>query len=163
MSDSKNKDLLFKPLTDDDVDAERKKIARANPKELNDIYTKFAQTINLMLTMAQKTTDDEDDLVEIERLKRLINLVGVDERFIRCKDKIWNVRDHIKKRNADFFLNKDYSSAIKKDSKQVLIETLIEIIKGKFLEIKQQEREFYWQKAETMLDCVERYNQLLNR
>ncbi len=159
MSSTSTEDIKFKPLTQDEVDATVKKMAVVNPTVLNKIFQTYANTLNQLLVAAIKQTKDESELVEIERLKRIINFAPLEERFIRSKDKIWTVRDHIVNKNADFFLNKDYSSVIKKDSNQVILETLIEIIKDKFTTLSNVEKDFYWKKGATMLQCVIEFKQ----
>lgn len=153
-------DIKFKPLTQEEVDATIQKIVKANPAALDKIFQTYTKTLNQLLVVALKQTTDESEIVEIERLKRIINLCPIEERFIRSKDKIWAVRDHIIKKNADFFLKKDYSSIIKKDGNQIILETLIEIIKDKFTSLSTDEKEFYWKKGAVMLSCVIEFKQV---
>jgi predicted choloylglycine hydrolase len=154
---SNNTEFKIKPLTDADVAQTIKRIADADANELNDIYNKYANAILSILTMGQKQTKDEDELVELDRLKRIINLTPSDERFIRTKDKVWAVREHIINKNAKFFIERDYSAAIKKDHNQGFIETLISIIKYKFTQLTKTEQDFYWKKAAILLNCVARF------
>lgn len=151
----------LKPLSDEDVERTLQRIAKANVEELNDIYRTYANTINSMISVALKQTEDESDLVQLERLKRIINLTPEDERFIRSKDKIWNVREHILNKNAKYFLEKDYNPMFKKDHNQSMLESLVEIIKDKFDELDSDEQLFYWKKAATLLNCVVRFKKAI--
>ena len=156
-----NNQLGFKPLSEADVANAMKKLASADPKELNDIFNKYAQALNGVLVMAQKQAVDETEIIEVERIKRIVNFVPVEERFIRTKDKIWAVREHIINKNAKYFMEKDYSAAIKKDGNQAMIETLVDLVKEKFATITEQEKDFYWKKGAMMLNCIVRFKKLV--
>ena len=111
--------------------------------------------------MAKSQTTDDLEIVELERIKRLINFTPKDEKFIRSKGKVWAVRDHILNKDAKYFLEKDYSTIIKKDHNQAMLETLVELIKEKFENMNDKEQNFYWQKAALLLNCVVRYKRLI--
>jgi hypothetical protein len=161
-------------LTDDDVDEVRKKLAKIPASELNDIYNSYVQLVNGILSLVHKQTDaakkrsdnkhflfeSDAELAEIDRLKRLVNFLPRDETFIRSKDKIWVARDHIMNRNADWFLKKDYTHLIKKDKNQVMIETIVNLIKDRYYDVSPDELESYWKKGIELLHVVARYKKL---
>jgi hypothetical protein len=150
-------------LTDDDVLRIQKNLDAVNPKELNEIYNTYKQTISSMLTIAKeqaKEKNDEDDIITIEQICRLIGFLPVDEIFIRSKEKIWHHKDKILNKDADYFIKKNYSAMIKKDKNQSFLESLISIIKGKFLELTSEEQNIYWNKAAKLLNCVIRFKKL---
>lgn len=149
------------PLSEEDVERQKKKLLEADPKVLSDIFNTCAQVFNSLLVMVLKQTDDEDEIVEVERLKRVINLAPVEERFIRSKDKIWAAREHILNKNADWFLNRDYKNLIKKDHNQVLIETIVSLVKDRYNTLSKEDQDKYWEKAILLLRNVARYRKLL--
>jgi hypothetical protein len=149
------------PLTEDQVEAIRKRLANADPTELNKIFNTQTQVINATLQMAIKQTDEEDEIVELEHVKRIINMAPADELFIRSKDKIWAVRKHILNKDATFFLNKDYKSLIKKDKNQSMIETLVSIIKERYVALSHEDQEQYWLKGIKLLQLVASYKKLV--
>ena len=151
----------FRPLSVEDVIKEQQRLKDADPKELNDIFEKYSQALNSILVMAKSQTTDDLEIVELERIKRLINFTPKDEKFIRSKGKVWAVRDHILNKDAKYFLEKDYSTIIKKDHNQAMLETLVELIKEKFENMNDKEQNFYWQKAALLLNCVVRYKRLI--
>jgi hypothetical protein len=157
----KNEDERVKPMTDEEVLEQTRRIAKADPKEINNIYQTQVNIIKSILAMAEKQATEENELIELGRLKRLISLTPIDEIFIRTKDKIWAVREHILNKNADYFLKKDYSAMIKKDHNQAFMETLIEIIKDKFSTLNKEEQLFYWKKAAILLSCVIRFKKAI--
>ena len=64
-----------RPLSDEDVDKARMRLAKLSTSDLNNIIETFSQLTNGILKMCLTFTDDENEIAEIERLKRLINLV----------------------------------------------------------------------------------------
>ena len=133
-----------KPMTDDDVLRVMSKLSHLSSKDLNEICDGYTNHIKNLITLGKRKLNpktDEDELVEIEQLMRLISMLPKDEIFIRSKDKIWYARNHIINKNIDWFLKRDYSSNIKKDHKQRMIETLIRLIRnqwGDYLKTKRK-------------------------
>ena len=167
MSEQKSKqqldeiDTQVKPLNEDDVLNEMKLIARTNEKVTTDIFNTYFRGIQSLLTAAAKQTKEETEVVEVERLRRLIGLMPIEETFIRTKDKIWAVRKRIMQQDADYFMNKDYSKIIKRDANQAFIESLMEIIKDRFEDMDDLSKKFYWCKAALLLNCVARFKKEL--
>jgi hypothetical protein len=161
MSDEKNKQFVgARPLTDDDIDKARKRLASISAADLNNIIDTYTNLMKGIVTLALKSTEDEEEIVELERMRRIINMLPKDELFLRSKDKIWAARDPIMSKNASWFLERDYSNMIKKDSKQVMIETIISIIRDKYEQLSNSEREMYWRKGIELLQIVAKYKKL---
>ena len=150
-----------KPLSEQDIEDIKRRLANVDPDKINEIYTKCSQLINRLITMVMKQSLDEDEIVEIEHLKRVINLAPLEEIFIRSKDKIWNVREHIMNKNADYFIKKDYRTQIKKDHNQVFIETIVNNIKQRFAVLPADDQAKYWQIATELLRNVAVYKKLV--
>lgn len=151
-------------LTDDDVLAVQKKLVNIDPKQLNEIYNTYKQTLNSMLAIAKeqaKMANEEDDIITIEHICRVLNLAPVDEIFIRSKEKIWHHQDKIIHRDAKYFIEKNYSAMIKKDKNQAFLESLISIIKSKFLELTKEQQNVYWARSAALLNCVIRFKKLV--
>jgi hypothetical protein len=151
-----------KTLNDEDVEREIKNMQSIDPDVMNDIYKNFSNAVMSIVTAASEQTEDEKDLVQLDRIKRILNLAPMEERFIRSKEKVWGVRNYILNKNVDYFLNKDYSGMIKKDHNQVLLEKLIEIVRDNFINLSAEDKEFYWKKANILLHCVAKYKKMLS-
>jgi len=128
---------------------------------LDNIFTKYCQVLNSIIVNAKNQTNDEHELLEIDRVKRIINLCPVEERFIRTKDKVWAAREYLLNKNIDYFLKKDYSKIIKKDNKQTLIESILECTKTIFLSLSKEEQNVYWQKGAELIKYIVEYKQLI--
>jgi CII-binding regulator of phage lambda lysogenization HflD len=157
MTDIVRPNQKIKALSEDDVAKEIKDINKMESKFTTEIFTSFSKGINSVLSVAMKQCTDESEIVEIEQLRRVLSLCPLEEKFIRTKDKIWAVRKHIINKNADYFLKKDYSKIIKRDSNQAFIESLMEIVKDKFSGMDIESQNIYWKKAAYLLNCVARF------
>ncbi len=150
-----------RPLTDDDVDEEKKMWIKLNPKELDEVLNNFSNYLNKLLNMAKQQAKEEDDIVELDRVRRIMNLINNDEKFVRVKDKVWTVREKIFNKDTDFFLKRDYSGLIKKDKKQKMIETIVCIVKTKFIELPKDHQDQFWDIGKNLVFWVAKYRKLL--
>ncbi len=154
-----DKKVVIKPLTDADVDVERKIMYLVDQTKLDEIFTGYNNIISSVFTKAIKqVSDDEEEAVIIDSLRRMIRLLPTDEKFIRTKDKVYAASEFILERNEEFFLKEDISYAIKKDKNQFMMEGLISIIRTKWPEMTDKEKDFYWGKMLLLLNCVNTYN-----
>jgi hypothetical protein len=149
-----------KPLTEQDIMLIRKRLANLESKALDSILNSYSQLVSGIITMALKITKEDDEIAEIEHLRRLIIIVPKDELFIRSKDKIWDAREKILNKDADWFIKRDYSKLIKKDSKQTMIETLVNVVKRYYPELDDDEKNMYWKKAIGLLQVVAEYKKI---
>lgn len=145
---------IAKPLSESDIDKARQLVYQLpadKQDQVNQLFRDYSNLVMTILSHAEATTADEEDKVEIDRLRRILGFCPIEEQFFRTKDKVWNVRHHILNRNAKYFLDRDYSSMIKKDGNQAMIETLVDIVKSKFDEMSTSEQDFYWRHAIQLL------------
>lgn len=150
-----------KPMSEDDYANLQKKLATVNPSELNTIYNDYGGKINKLIMLAMKQTKDESEIVELESLKRIVNLAPADERFLRSKDKIWAARTFIIEKNEKYFMEKNYGKLIKKDRNQAMLETIMSIAKNGFKSLKPEEKEMYWTIGYELLHTVAKFKKLV--
>lgn len=146
-----------RPLSDKDVLREMKILNSMPADQMNQIIETYKNAIAAILNMVIAAISNEKHKVELDRVRRILNLCPDVEKFLRSKDKIWGARNHIRTKNAKYFLEKDYSALIKKDNNQTFIEAIIEIIKERYEEMPEKELSFYWGKAKDLLWCVARF------
>lgn len=164
---SKNKEevhdeLGIRALSENDVLGEMKMIERLPKKFTNDIFVSYSQCINSILALVLKQCYDDDDAVEIEQLRRVLQICPLEDKFIRTKGKVWAVRHHIVNKNAKYFLEKDYSKLIKRDGNQAFIESLMEIVKFSYNDLSASDQDMYWCKAAKMLNIVARFRKAMS-
>lgn len=144
-------------LSQNEVDNMINSFNNVDPDKINKILNNYSNCLSKMIAFTLsvvKKNGDEDEIIEIEHLKRIIALCPIEERIIRTKDKVWDSREHILNRNADYFLNRDYSNMIKNDQNQAMIETLIDSVKNNYNKLSKEEKEYYWNGTIKMLKYV---------
>ena len=124
----------------------------------NDYYKHCIGVVDLIT----RTTKAESELVEIDQLKRIIRICTVDEVFIRTWAKVWKMRDNILAKRADWFLGQDFKHIIKPDRKQVFLETLVSMAKNRHNSMTDAEREIYWKKGFSLLECIAKFVKLVD-
>jgi hypothetical protein len=154
-------DIQFKALSQQDIMDQLKVLKPAQQKDFDNICTDFCNTVTKLIVMARKRATQDDDIAELERLRRMLSFMPSFEKFMRCQDKIWVAREKIRTRDAKFFLDRDYSANIKKDQNQTMLETLIEALKTNFEIFTEAEKALYWSKAEELLQYVIRFKKLI--
>lgn len=154
-------DIQFKALSPQDIIDQLKMLKPAQQKDFDKICDDFCNTVTKLIVMAKKRATDDMDIVELERLQRMLSFMPAFEKFIRCQDKIWTAREKIRSHDAKFFLERDYSVNIKKDQNQNMLETLIEALKTNFEIFTEAEKAIYWSKSEELLAYVVRFKKLI--
>ncbi len=162
-SQAPDDNIRFVNINDEQIAERLERLRSCDPDEINNIYDEFSRAAVRMLTFSKKKCAkmDEEIIVEVERLSRLINIAPNFEKFHRCIDKIYQVREKILNRDEDFFIKKDYTGVIKKDEKQQMLETLKEVILTCWDSLDDRDKNFYWNQALIMLKQVLRFKILL--
>jgi len=155
--------MEVKALSYEDIEKIRASFSDKDYDELNKIFDKFRHHINnvLVMTLKQTSEEDIDEIVEIERLKRLINLAPSDAIFLRCKDKLWDARTNLINKEIKWFVDRDFSHLIKKDQNQVMIETILNLVKHKVMHINETDQAVYWKQLHSLLHVIASYKKLV--
>jgi hypothetical protein len=154
--------MAAKALTWDEIVAILDALPKDKQGDLNRIFQNTSGILMSLVMLFLKSAKEEEDIVELERIKRIVNSCPIDEKFIRMKDKIWAVRQHIFDENAAHFLNKDYSALIKRDKNQAFIECLMEIAKTIYCNLSMAEKMIIFAKAKQLVEQVEKFKDLVN-
>lgn len=161
-------DAKFKPvfvnLTDNDVDRVEKlvnKLKNDDIDKVNKICEQFYHALLGLIATSRTFTKDDDDLAELDRIKRLLCLIPKFEVFIRVQGRIWHFREKILESDMDYFLSLDYSGAIKKDHKAKMIESIIAIVKDKFPKLSKTDQTLFWQKTTLLLKYTAEFRKII--
>ena len=131
-------------------------------KIINDFNKNILYCFNILNNITKNNKD-------ILRLKQLFILAKkTDEKS--CIDllweKIWDNRDHIKNKNKDLFINKDYSQHINNldglDNNKELFNNLINLFNKNIDIINKDEEAYIWDILNKLLDNVIEYKILTN-
>lgn len=151
-----------KLLTDDDVLAEiRDYMSNMKTSQLTPILRGFQNAVSSLIAFAAEIVgDDEENSANLDRTRRIIGFCPPEELFIRAKDKVWAVRDHILTKDLKYFLERDYSNMIKRDKKQELLEDIIGTVKDFAALMSNEQHEALWTKVKIILHWVATYLKL---
>ena len=154
-------------MTDNDVATVRSHLMKLveagkfKAETLEVIYNDYYKHCMGVVDLITRTTKAESELVEIDQLKRIIRICTVDEVFIRTWAKLWKMRDNILNKRSDWFLGQDFKHIIKRDRKQVFLETIVAIAKNRHNIMTEAEREIYWRKGFALLECIAKFVKLV--
>lgn len=108
-----------------------------------------------------KCVDDKlSNNIEVDRLKRLVRIARDESPFEiidRCKNKIWDSREHIINKNEEYFLKNSFDKYIKKDENQMFIQSLVQLFRDNHDQLTAQEKNYIWGLNLKMLNCVTEY------
>lgn len=156
----------IKPLDDGDIARIMSHIVRGGDEAINNsnkIFTEFRNMITELIRLIESNIEDDDleEIAELDRLKRLISLAPEEQIFLRCKDKIWLTREQLLNKDLEWFIGKECSHLIKNDKNKEFIETLMRIVKRKFLELDEEEKDEYWKYIHKLLNIVARFQKII--
>lgn len=140
-------ELKVKPLTSDDVNTIRQDLLKLDNVFMTKMTSEYYNCIRSIIVRLSSQVTDDDDLASLLQLQRIFNFAPADEIFIRTYEKVWAVKHHLIKRNAKYFLEKDYSFLVKKDGNENFIISLIEILRDQYEQMLPEEKSFYWKKG----------------
>ena len=135
-----------------------------NKAKLNSIFDKYSKTLTELIKNVSDEIKNEEEKSHLEQIKRIIRLCPQEERLIKTKDTLWELRnyiltrDHIGLKNVDpnKFINKDNTEADKE-----FILSIIDIIKSRYDEIKEERKNNYWITLTILLQCIIEYRQIV--
>ncbi len=137
--------------------SELTEVKRDITKEESNIIDDFHRVVFKILKICKKL---EPNNVDVEWLQNKLSLArNVDPLLImsRSKDKIWTYRHEIMAKDTEFFMQNKFSQFVKNDENKTFMYTLINLIKKRFLELSQEEKNVIWDLANDLLVCVIKY------
>lgn len=136
------------------------KVDRDLSKEEIDTIDEFHRTVFKILKICRKV---EPNNIEIEWLQSKLSLArDVDPLLImnRSMDKIWIYRKEILERNEEFFLKNKFDKFIKNDENKTFMYTLVNLIKKKYRERSEEEKNLLWELINQLLVSVVQYKKI---
>ncbi len=129
-------------------------------KDIADVVDEFNSVTFMILKIAKKFEPNSSDLEWLRKKMSLVRSFDQQCIILRSKDKIWNYRDQIIKRDLNFFINNNFGKYIKNDDNRTFMYTLINLIKRRVKSFSPQELAELWNLANRLLGCVAKYKEL---
>jgi hypothetical protein len=128
------------------------------------IFDKYSKTLTELIKNVSEDVKSEDEKTHLDHIKRLMRLCPQEERLIKTKDTIWDLknyiltRDHVGLKNLDAapYMNKDNT-----DEEKQFILSIIDIIKSRYDDLEENKKNNYWTLLTLLLQYVIEYRQLV--
>lgn len=134
-------------------------------KQINDIIFYFNKQINIIFKFIDSKDDDVKNNETIDHARRLVKIVRREYPALmleRCIDKLWDNKEAIINKDAQFFMGSDVMHKyIKDDSNKEWLTGLIEFIKEQYDVFTKEELDKLWVCINRMLECVIKYRLLM--
>jgi len=136
----------------------------SDKSKLKVIFDKYSKSLTELIKNVSDDVKSEDEKTHLDQIKRLIRLCPQEERLIKTKDTIWDLknyiltRDHVGLKNLDAtnYMNKDNT-----DEEKQFILSIIDIIKSRYDDLEENKKNNYWTILTLLLQYVIEYRQLV--
>lgn len=136
----------------------------SDKSKLKVIFDKYSKSLTELIKNVSDDVKSEDEKTHLDQIKRLIRLCPQEERLIKTKDTIWDLknyiltRDHVGLKNLDAtnYMNKDNT-----DEEKQFILSIIDIIKSRYDDLEENKKNNYWTLLTLLLQYVIEYRQLV--
>ena len=135
-----------------------------NKVKLNSIFDKYSKTLTELIKNVSDEIKNEEEKTHLDQIKRIIRLCPQEERLIQTKETLWELRNYILTRdhiglkniNPNDFINKNNNV----EEKEFIL-SIIDIIKSRYDEIKEERKNNYWTTLTILLQCIIEYKQII--
>lgn len=126
-------------------------------KEKSNVIDEFHSIISKVLIVCERIEPNNMDIMwlrkKISLAKEVDPLLVID----RAKVKIWEYREQIVNKDEDFFLKNRFEKHIKNDENKTFMYTLVNLVKNRFRERSDEEKEYIWSLCNKLLVAVIQY------
>lgn len=141
--------------------ASKKKDIIDKKLEISDEFNKYL--FRLIKLIESKFTSYNDSIL-IDRYKRRISVAkSTNPLFLieKCKNKLWELKDHILVKNDDFFIKTQYDEMVANLVEKDEITHIIHLFKQKYSSLLDDEKNVIWSCLQPMLRCSIQYKLLV--
>lgn len=130
---------------------------RVKEKKLSDILFQFNRQIKKLFKMVDSLMPDNPNVDWARRVIKYIEASNPNMIIERCLDKLWDNKDHIRTRDAEFFKSASMSKYIKNDGNKEWLDRLVHLVKTKYYDLKEKEKVIFWDTVNKMLELSIEY------
>jgi hypothetical protein len=129
-------------------------------KEISDVLQQFNRQVTKLLKIAESIIPNNHTIDWAKRVIKIIRNEDPPAILERCVDKLWDNREPIMKRDAEFFKVCKLDKYIKNDENKEWLDKLVNLIKTKYFELNANEQSYIWDCMEELLKNVIKYRLL---
>lgn len=130
---------------------------------ISDEFNKYL--FRLVKLIEMKFSGSYSDSSLIDRYKRRISVAKSTDPLIiieKCKNKLWEIREHILNENDKFFIDSEYNEMVSNLSEKDEITHIIQLFKQKYSTLLDDEKTAIWGCLKPMLRCSIQYKIIKN-
>jgi hypothetical protein len=134
-----------------------------NKVKLLPIFDKYSKTLTELIKNVSDDVTNEEEKTHLDQIKRLIRLCPQEERLLKTKNTLWDLRNFILARDHVGLKNIDPNKFIdvnNTEEEKEFIFSIIDIIKSRYDDIKDDKKNIYWQLLTILLQCIIEYRQI---
>ena len=135
-------------------------------KEINDIIQYFNRQVSNIFKVIDGKDDSIINNLDVDWVRRVTKIIRNENppyMLEKSVDKLWENRDAIIDKNADFLLKKEVTNKyIKNDERKEWMEGMIDFIRHKYTSLNDTELEYLWKCINAMLQSVVKYRIIKN-
>lgn len=135
-------------------------------KEINDIIQYFNRQVSNIFKVIDNKDDSIINNLDVDWVRRVTKIIRNENppyMLEKSVDKLWENRDAIISKNADFLLAKEVANKyIKNDERKEWMEGMCDFIRSKYKALDDKELEYLWKCINAMLQSVIKYRIIKN-
>jgi hypothetical protein len=135
-------------------------------KEINDIIQYFNRQVSNIFKVIDGKDDSIINNLDVDWVRRVTKIIRNENppyMLEKSVDKLWENRDAIISKNADFLLTKEVvNKYIKNDERKEWMEGMCDFIRSKYTSLNSTELEYMWKCINAMLQSVIKYRIIKN-
>ena len=109
-------------------------------KKISTILDDFNRQVSRILKVAETKEKNNVDVIWVRKTISLIRQENPPLMIEKCTDKIWDNREHIMKRDLDFFLKNSFGQYVKNDERKEWLTGLISMVQKKMVVLSDEEK-----------------------
>ena len=129
-------------------------------KEISDVLQQFNRQVTKLFKIVDLIVPGDPNIDWARRIVKICRNENPAIILEKCIDKLWDNKEPIMKRDAEFFRDRSYDKYIKTDENKEWLDRLTNLIKTKYFDLSNQEQSYIWDCMDNMLKNVIKYRLL---
>jgi hypothetical protein len=130
-------------------------------KQISDIIQYFNRQVSNIFKVIDNNGGDIQNNPDIDWIRRITKIIRNENPSLMLEksiDKLWDNKDKIIARDADFLVNKKITSKyIKDDSRKEWLNGIIDFIRNRYTDLTPEDTDRVWKSINNMLQAVIKY------